>query len=78
MKVMEAFSCVLMQANLFLPNDRNVVIMERIIWVVLKFLTQMLWITPCRFFFHHKAFYLESNYLLKLSGLNTCTTGTCH
>lgn len=41
MKSMEVLSSVLMQANLFLPNDRNVVIKEGIktIWAVLKFLT---------------------------------------
>lgn len=41
MKSMEVLSGVLTQVNLFLPNDRNVVIMERIktIWAVLKFLT---------------------------------------
>lgn len=41
MKPMEVMSSVLMQANLFLPDDRNVIIMEKIktIWAVLKFLT---------------------------------------
>jgi len=39
MKSMEVLSSVLTQANLFLPNDRNVVIMERTICAVLKFLT---------------------------------------